>query len=247
LKGRRGRTVFVRITGKDDHVHFFGDGGIHDGIERFEEIQYAKRQARLRVVAAIVGHVNVRVCEVKYFHGMLIIILRFLHCVGVVKYSRKKYQSVTILELLRLSLEWTKGEYTMRKSTLILSIILTGVVLGLVFVLVKTYRKVMETAVPGNPAPAAEQAQSQQQTPSQNLADVPVAGNVRIYEAAAVAANVLGRKDVYITEYAQLNGAEVYLVSFLSGDLVYVSLAGEVISTSKQDPIGTYQPTSHRK
>jgi hypothetical protein len=135
----------------------------------------------------------------------------------------------------------------MRKSTLILSIILTGVVLGLVFVLVKTYRKVMETTVPGNAAPAAEQAQSQQQTPSQNLADVPVAGNVRIYEAAAVAANVLGRKDVYITEYAQLNGADVYLVSFLSGDLVYVSLAGEVISTSKQDPIGTYQPTSHRK
>jgi hypothetical protein len=135
----------------------------------------------------------------------------------------------------------------MRKSTLILSIILTGVVLGLVFVLVKTYRKVMETAVPGNAAPAAEQAQSQQQMPSQNLADIPAAGNVRIYEAAAVAAKVLGRKDVYITEYAQLNGVDVYLVSFLSGDLVYVSLAGEVISTSKQDPIGTYQPTSHRK
>ena len=134
----------------------------------------------------------------------------------------------------------------MRKSTLILSILLTGVVLALLFMLVSTYRRVVATAVPGDATPAAEQAQPAQQLPVQNLADAPAAGNVRIYEAAAAAAKVLGRRDVYITEYAQLNGADVYLVSFLSGDLVYVGLDGQVISTSKQDPIGTYQPTSHR-
>lgn len=134
----------------------------------------------------------------------------------------------------------------MRKSTLILSIILTGVVLALLFVLVSTDKKVVATAVPGGATQAAEQAQPAQQLPVQNLADVPAAGSVRIYDAAAAAAKVLGRTDVYITEYAQLNGADVYLVSFLSGDLVYVGLDGQVISTSKQDPIGTYQPTSHR-
>ena len=135
----------------------------------------------------------------------------------------------------------------MRKSTLILSIILTGVVLALLFVLVSTYKKVVATAVPGEATQVAEQAQpAQQQLPVQNLADVPAVGNVRIYDAAAAAAKVLGRTDVYITEYAQLNGADVYLVSFLSGDLVYVGLDGQVISTSKRDPIGTYQPTSHR-
>ena len=134
----------------------------------------------------------------------------------------------------------------MRKSTLILSIILTGVVLALLFVLVSTYKKVVATAVPGGATQAAEQAQPAQQLPVQNMADVPAAGSVRIYDAAAAAAKVLGRTDVYITEYAQLNGADVYLVSFLSGDLVYVGLDGQVISTSKQDPIGTYQPTSHR-
>ncbi len=134
----------------------------------------------------------------------------------------------------------------MRKSTLILSIILTGVVLALLFVLVSTYKKVVATAVPGEATQVAEQAQPAQQLPVQNLADVPAAGSVRIYDAAAAAAKVLGRTDVYITEYAQLNGADVYLVSFLSGDLVYVGLDGQVISTSKQDPIGTYQPTSHR-
>ena len=134
----------------------------------------------------------------------------------------------------------------MRKSTLILSIILTGVVLALLFVLVSTYKKVVATAVPGEATQVAEQAQPAQQLPVQNLADAPAAGSVRIYDAAAAAAKVLGRTDVYITEYAQLNGADVYLVSFLSGDLVYVGLDGQVISTSKQDPIGTYQPTSHR-
>ena len=135
----------------------------------------------------------------------------------------------------------------MRKSTLILSILLTAVVIGLLFMLVSTYRKVVDGAVPGTTAQAQEQTQPQQESPlTQNLADVPAPGAVRIYDAAAEAAKVLGRKDVYITEYSQLDGVDVYLVSFVSGDLVYVSLDGKVISTSKQDPIGVYQPTSHR-
>lgn len=136
----------------------------------------------------------------------------------------------------------------MKKGPLILSIILTGVVLTLLFMLVSTYQKAVETAVPAEAAQVQELTQESQpaalSTP--NLADTPAAGNVWIYDAAAEAARVLGRKDVYITEYAQLNGADVYLVTFLSGDLVYVSLDGRVVSTSKQDPIDPYQPTSHR-
>ena len=139
----------------------------------------------------------------------------------------------------------------MRKSTLILSILLTAVVIGLLFMLVSTYQKTVAAVAPDNGSQtqvqAEEQTQPQQEPPvTQNLADVPAAGTVRIYDAAAEAAKVLGRKDVYITEYSQLDGVDVYLVSFVSGDLVYVSLDGKVISTSKQDPIGVYQPTSHR-
>ncbi len=137
----------------------------------------------------------------------------------------------------------------MRKSTLILSSILTGVVLALLVMLVSTYRRVVETAVPSADATQVqEQAQTEQpaapSTP--NLADTPAAGTVRIFDAAAEAARVLGHNDVYLAEYAQLNGVDMYLVTFLSGDLVYVSLDGKVVSASKQDPIGTYQPTSHR-
>ena len=138
----------------------------------------------------------------------------------------------------------------MRKSTLIISSILTGLVLAILVMLVSTYRKVVEEAVPAadTATQVQEQVQPEQQAApsSQNLADAPTSGNVRIYDAAAEAAKVLGRNDVYITEYAQLNGNDVYLVTFLSGDLVYVSLDGQVVSTSKQDAINPYQPTSHR-
>lgn len=141
----------------------------------------------------------------------------------------------------------------MRKSTLVLSILLTGALIAILFKLVGVYRQVVDTTVNGNP-PATQTAvteQVQMQPPSTgqstvNLALAPVPGAVTIFDAAAAAAQILGRKDVYITEYAQLDGADVYLVSFLSGDMVYVNLDGEVISTSKQDPIGVYQPTSHR-
>ena len=136
----------------------------------------------------------------------------------------------------------------MRKSTLFLSILLTGVVLVLLYVLVSTYRNAINTAVPVN---AATQAQEQVQ-PQQNLQstpdplNAPIAGSVQIYDAAATAARVLGRSDVYITEYTQLNGIDVYLVTFLSGDLVYVGMDGQVVSKSKQEPLSAYQPTSHR-
>ncbi len=136
----------------------------------------------------------------------------------------------------------------MRKSTLILSSILTGVVLALLVMLVSAYRNAIETAVPAEATEVQKQVQTQlpaaPSTP--NLADTPAAGTVRIFDAAAEAAKVLGHSDVYLAEYVQLNSADVYLVTFLSGDLVYLSLDGKVISASKQDPIGTYQPTSHR-
>jgi len=134
----------------------------------------------------------------------------------------------------------------MRKGTLILSLVLTAVVLALLVRLVSTYTKTIETAVTTDAA-AQEQAQPEQPAQSTpNPADAPAAGRVRIFDAAVIAADVLGHNDVYITEYAQFNGADAYLVTFLSGDLVYVSVDGQVVSSSKQSPVNPYQPTSHR-
>lgn len=139
----------------------------------------------------------------------------------------------------------------MKKGPLILSILLTGAVLTLLFVLISTYKRTTETAVPAEATVDLSQYEFQFQPPvaaisSPNPADLPAPGTVRIFDAAAEAAKVIGHNDVYLTEYAQLNGTDVYLVTFLSGDLVYVSLDGQVVSTSKTNPVDPYEPTSHR-
>ena len=54
-----------------------------------------------------------------------------------------------------------------------------------------------------------------------------------IEQAADLASNVIGRTDLYAAENAQLDGVDAYLVTFSSGDIVYVSLDGKVLSISK--------------
>jgi hypothetical protein len=132
----------------------------------------------------------------------------------------------------------------MKKGPLVLSILLTGVVLALLFTLVSVYKPAEATETQSPYAFQFDAPADALSTPS--LANTPIPGTVSIYDAAAEAAKVLGRDDVYLTEYSQLNGADAYLVTFLSGDLVYVSMDGQVISTSKRDPVNPYQPTSHK-
>jgi hypothetical protein len=57
-----------------------------------------------------------------------------------------------------------------------------------------------------------------------------VASGVTPEEAAQIAARYLNRTDLYSVEGAQFNGVSAYLVTFSSGDLVYVSLDGQVLS-----------------
>ncbi len=56
-------------------------------------------------------------------------------------------------------------------------------------------------------------------------------------EAAALAAQVIGRTDLYSVETALYNEVvSAYLVTFTSGDLVYVSLDGQILSIGKLAP-----------
>ena len=55
------------------------------------------------------------------------------------------------------------------------------------------------------------------------------ASGVSPQNAAQIAASYLGRSDLYSVESAQYNGASAYLVTFTSGDLVYVGLDGQVL------------------
>lgn len=48
-------------------------------------------------------------------------------------------------------------------------------------------------------------------------------------QAAQIAANYLGRTDIYRIELDQLNGAEVFRVKFLNGDAVFVDPFGQIL------------------
>ena len=50
-------------------------------------------------------------------------------------------------------------------------------------------------------------------------------------DAAAVASEFLGRTDAYSVQLAEYNGSQAYKVTFTSGDVVYVSLDGQVLGS----------------
>jgi hypothetical protein len=132
----------------------------------------------------------------------------------------------------------------MRKSTLIISAILTAALLFALYSLLSAYQKAIAVAVPSTATAQAEVLQGQATAaPAQTL----TAGKITIYDAAAQAVRVMGRSDLYLVLNTQLNGADVYLATFISGDMMYISQDGQVLSTSKVEPISIYQPASHGK
>ncbi|MBI5945338.1 MAG: hypothetical protein HY864_13295 [Chloroflexi bacterium] len=133
----------------------------------------------------------------------------------------------------------------MRKSTLILSAILTAALLFALYTLLSAYRKAIQAAVPST-ATVAAPAENLPEQSAGIAANNLTAEEFTIYDAAALAVKVLGRSDLYTTENTQLNGADVYLATFASGDLMYISRDGQVLSTSKTGGLSIYQPTSHR-
>jgi hypothetical protein len=51
-------------------------------------------------------------------------------------------------------------------------------------------------------------------------------------DAASLAASFSNRKDLYSVELADFNGSQTYKVTFSSGDILYVSLSGQVVGSA---------------
>lgn len=124
----------------------------------------------------------------------------------------------------------------MRKSTLFLSAALTAFIMAMLASVASAYQGVMAT----NPLSLFQpQVQANTETTVKAAVDaVPTATEVQAVnwtpqEAAGLAAQVLGRDDLYSVEVTDLNGETVYMVTFSSGDLVYVSLDGQIRSIGK--------------
>ena len=124
----------------------------------------------------------------------------------------------------------------MRKSTLFVSAALTTFMLVMLFGVVSAYQAMTKTnpANVGNVAPVA-----QQQPVSDVVESAPAlvptsqAAPVTPEQAAQLAAQVISRTDLYSVETSKLNGVDAYLVTFSSGDLVYVGLTGQILSITK--------------
>ena len=120
----------------------------------------------------------------------------------------------------------------MRKSTLFISAVLTTFVMAMLAGVASAYQKMSEA---DQVAAITPESQPQDQMV---IDSIPAPTEVQPVnwtpeEAAALAAQVLGHDDLYSVEVTDLNGESVYVVTFSSGDLVYVSMDGQIRSIGK--------------
>ena len=119
----------------------------------------------------------------------------------------------------------------MRKSTLFISAVLTTFVMAMLVGVVSAYQNMVKNQSVALQTELQPNAVANSE-PTLTVAEVqPV--NLTPEEATALASQVLGRDDLYSVEVVDLNGETVYLVTFSSGDLVYVSLDGQIRSIGK--------------
>lgn len=68
---------------------------------------------------------------------------------------------------------------------------------------------------------------------AQAAAPAPAITTVTPQEASQIAASYLKRTDLYSVESSQYNGVSAYLVTFSSGDIVYVGTDGQVLGVQR--------------
>ena len=136
----------------------------------------------------------------------------------------------------------------MRKSTLFVSAALTTFMLVMLFGVVSAY----QTATGSNPINATTVNPIVQQQPVVGVVDTvsmeaPVTAGaapasvlpaqpavvLSAEDAALLVAKITGRTDLYSVESSKLDGVDAYLVTFSSGDIVYISLTGQILSITK--------------
>jgi len=123
----------------------------------------------------------------------------------------------------------------MRKSTLFISAALTTFMLAVMFGVVSAYQNIVKSSQPV----VAQVQPTAAEVVNVPIVDAPVvvaptqATNITPETAAALASKVINRTDLFSAELAKFNDVDAYLVTFSSGDLVYVSLDGQILSISK--------------
>ena len=130
----------------------------------------------------------------------------------------------------------------MRKSTLFISAALTTFILAVLFGVISGYKKDVVDNPQATTDVAMVNTEASFPTPAESLIITPE-------QAAALASQVLGRTDLYSVETSVFSGQSAYLVTFSSGDLVYVSPQGTILSVTTA-PVVVYSapaaPTNNK-
>ena len=114
----------------------------------------------------------------------------------------------------------------MRRSFSLISAAVTAFSLVMLASVVYAYR-VMAAA-----RPATSTALSQPSSSPDVAIAVPAAqADISPQDAAAAAARFLNRTDPFSVQLTVYNGAQSYMVTFSSGDIVYLSLGGQVLGS----------------
>ena len=114
----------------------------------------------------------------------------------------------------------------MRKSTLFISAALTTFMLAVLFGVASAYQNIVKSTQPVavQPQPTAVEvvnAPVSAPYPSSSYEPLP------LKPPLTLASQVINRTDLFSVEITQFDGVDAYLVTFSSGDLVYVSLDGQ--------------------
>jgi len=124
----------------------------------------------------------------------------------------------------------------MRKSTLFVSTVLTMFMLATIFGVVSAYQEVVKAnAVVAEVTAEPEIQQEIVAEPTSALPEMP--SIVSPEQATTIAVDFIGNTDVYSVEVVKYEGGTAFLVTFSSGQLIYVSPTGEILAESEVQPV----------
>lgn len=125
----------------------------------------------------------------------------------------------------------------MRKSTLFISTALTIFMMATIFGVASAYQQIVRNQNAAPQVAAVQAAPVVAQAPLQQPVSAPTLVVITPDQAASIASTFLNDTGVYSVETVDYQGVVAYLVTFGSGNLVYVSTSGEILAISQIPPV----------
>jgi len=121
-----------------------------------------------------------------------------------------------------------------RKSSIFISAALTTFALVMIYAIISAYQA--SAHVPNSASQVSTTS-----IPDPTTTAAPEQTVLTPEQAAQVAVQVLGRNDLLSAESSNVNGQNAYKITFISGDVVYVGLDGQVLSVVMAPHVITVQ------